>query len=130
MIKLNGTEDADGTVDLELGENTITVEVTAEDGMTMKTYTVTVTLMATVSFQSGEYYVSEGDKVEVTMLLSNALPGNATITFPLSTTNYNGSMPDDYTVPETITFGANQTSASFTITTIQDTDEYNSPWEL
>ena len=124
VIKLNGTEDADGTVGLELGENIITVEVTAEDGTTIQTYTVTVTLTleATVSFESGEYYVSEGDSVEVTMVLSHALPGNATITFPLSTTD-DGSMPDDYTVPETITFGANETSASFTITATQDTDE-------
>ena len=43
VIKLNGTVDADGTVDLELGSNVITVEVTAEDGTTKKTYTVTVT---------------------------------------------------------------------------------------
>ena len=44
VIKLNGTVDADGTVDLELGSNNvITVEVTAEDGTTTKTYTVTVT---------------------------------------------------------------------------------------
>ena len=38
VIKLNGVEDADGTVDLKLGENTITVEVTAEDGTTIQTY--------------------------------------------------------------------------------------------
>ena len=44
VIKLNGAVDADGTVDLELGSNNvITVEVTAEDGTTKKTYTVTVT---------------------------------------------------------------------------------------
>ena len=75
VIKLNGVEDADGTVGLELGGNIITVEVTAEDG-TMKTYTVTVTIEATISFQSEEYYVSEGDSVEVTMVLSHARPGN------------------------------------------------------
>ena len=120
VIKLNDTVYADGTVDLKLGENTITVEVTAEDGTTIQTYTVTVTLEATVSFESGEYYVTEGDAVEVTMELSNALPRNATITFPLWTSD-DSSMPDDYTLPESITFGANQTSASFTITTIQDT---------
>ena len=119
VVKLNDTVYADGTVDLKLGENTITVEVTAEDGTTIQTYTVNVTLEATVSFQSGEYNVSEGDAVEVTMVLSHALPGNATITFPLSTTDVDvGSMPNDYTVPETITFGANQTSASFTVTAI------------
>ena len=43
VVKLNGTVDADGTVDLAVGTNTITVEVTAEDGTTMQTYTVTVT---------------------------------------------------------------------------------------
>ena len=122
VIKLNGVVDTDGTVELNVGENAITVEVTAADGMTMKTYTVTVTLEGTVSFESGEYDVSEGDAVEVTMVLSHALPRNATITFPLWTTDVD-SMPDDYTVPETITFGANETSASFTITATQDNVE-------
>ena len=42
-IKLDGVTDADGTVSLAVGSNVITVEVTAEDGNTVKTYTVTVT---------------------------------------------------------------------------------------
>ena len=46
VIKLNGVEDADGTVGLGVGANVITVEVTAEDGTTMQTYTVTVTRAA------------------------------------------------------------------------------------
>ena len=121
VIKVNGMEDADGTVALRLGAYTITVEVTAEDGTTMKTYTVTVMLQGTVSFGSGEYHVTEGDEVEVTVELSDALPGNAPITIRLQTSDIS-SMPDDYTVPETITFGANETSASFTITATQDTD--------
>ena len=33
VVKLNGIVDADGTVDLAVGTNTITVEVTAEDGV-------------------------------------------------------------------------------------------------
>ena len=41
VIKRNGTEDADGTVRLTLGDNVITVEVTV--GGDTKTYTVTVT---------------------------------------------------------------------------------------
>ena len=86
------------------------------------TVTVTDMVQGTVSFEIGEYDVTEGDAVEVTMVLSHALPGNAAITFPLSTTDI-GSMSGDYTVPETITFGANQTSASFTFTAIQDTVE-------
>ena len=42
VIMINGVEDADGTVDLVGGYNDITVEVTAEDGTTTETYTVTV----------------------------------------------------------------------------------------
>ena len=42
VIKLGGVEDADGVVSLSIGSNVITVEVTAEDGETTKTYTVGV----------------------------------------------------------------------------------------
>ena len=41
-IKIGGTEDPDGTVELLEGANVIEVEVTDEDGVTSKTYTVTV----------------------------------------------------------------------------------------
>ena len=127
VIKLNGVVDTDGTVDLKFGENIITVEVIAEDGSTMRTYTVTVMVQGTVSFGSNQYSVSEGDEVEVTVELSHALPGNASITFPLTKID-DGASPDDYTVPASITFGANETSASFTVTATQDIlsegDEY------
>ena len=43
MIKLGGVGDSNGDVSLAVGENVITVEVTAEDGETTRTYTVTVT---------------------------------------------------------------------------------------
>ena len=46
VIKLDGTEDTDGEVSLSVGSNVITVEVTAEDGNTTQTYTVTVTRAA------------------------------------------------------------------------------------
>ena len=42
-VKLGGVTDADGTVSLAVGSNVITVEVTAEDGETTRTYTITVT---------------------------------------------------------------------------------------
>ncbi len=45
-IKLDGVTDADGVIPLAVGSNVITVEVTAEDGNTAKTYTVTVTRAA------------------------------------------------------------------------------------
>ena len=43
VVKLGGVEDADRTVDLAVGDNAISVVVTAEDGQTTRTYTVTVT---------------------------------------------------------------------------------------
>ena len=43
VIKLGGVTDADGVIDLSVGSNVITIEVTAEDGETTQTYTVTVT---------------------------------------------------------------------------------------
>ena len=46
VIKLGGATDADGVVSLSVGSNVITVEVTAEDDSTTKTYTVTVTRAA------------------------------------------------------------------------------------
>ena len=46
VIKLGGVTDADDTVPLSVGSNVITVEVTAEDGDTTRTYTVTVTRAA------------------------------------------------------------------------------------
>ena len=43
VIKFGGAEDADGEVLLSVGSNVITIEVTAEDGETTQTYTLTVT---------------------------------------------------------------------------------------
>ena len=43
VIKIGGVTDADGDISLGVGSNIITVEVTAEDDATTRTYTVTVT---------------------------------------------------------------------------------------
>ena len=43
VIKLGGATDADGTVSLAVGNNVITIEVTAEDGVTTQIYTVRIT---------------------------------------------------------------------------------------
>ena len=43
LVKLGGVTETDGAVSLSAGSNVITVEVTAEDGQTMRTYSVTVT---------------------------------------------------------------------------------------
>ena len=43
VVKLGGVVDDDGTIPLAAGANVVSVEVTAEDGVTTQTYTVTVT---------------------------------------------------------------------------------------
>ena len=43
VVKLGGTEDADGVLDLAPERNVITVHMTAEDGVTTRIYTVVVT---------------------------------------------------------------------------------------
>ena len=43
VVKLAGVVDDDGTIPLAAGANVITIDVTAEDGSTTQTYTVTVT---------------------------------------------------------------------------------------
>ena len=43
VVKLGGVVDDDGTIALAVGANVITIDVTAEDGSTTQTYTVTVT---------------------------------------------------------------------------------------
>ena len=54
VIKLGGVEDADGTISLAVGSNVITVEVTAEDTTTTKTYTVTVNRATASAPTTGE----------------------------------------------------------------------------
>ena len=77
-IKLGGVADADRTVSLSVGANVITVEVTAEDGNTIKTYTITVTrdappapgpAVAVELSLSGS--VEEGTEIDLTMSFSN-----------------------------------------------------------
>ena len=54
VIKLGGVEDADGTISLAVGSNVITVEVTAEDDSTTKTYTATVNRATASAPTTGE----------------------------------------------------------------------------
>ena len=96
MVKLGGTVDPDGTVDLATGSNSITVEVTAEDANTMRTYTVTVTRAASADaslsslslsgvtlnppFTSGTiaYTASVANNVSSTTVMAQTTHDNAT----------------------------------------------------
>ena len=73
----------------------------------------------TVSFGSATYSVAEGDDVMVTVELS-ADPERQ-VTIPITATNQNGAIDDDYSVPVDVTFNSGDTSETFTFRAAQDT---------
>ena len=107
-IKLGGVTDADGVIPLAVGSNVITVEVTAEDGNTAKTYTVTTTR-------------AEPPSTDAT--LSNlTLSGINIGPFDSATTEYNASVAND--VDETtVTPTANDGGASYVVKLGDEVDE-------
>ena len=80
VIKRNGVTDSDGTVSLAVGQNIITAEVTAEDDVTTKTYTVTVTRLASSLLST---YDTNGDGqisiTEVSTALDDYFGGHLTL---------------------------------------------------
>ena len=84
VTTLNGVEDDDGTVDLEVGSNTITVEVTAEDATTTQTYTVTVTRDAPTN--TAPEFPADRD---VRLVLENSPPGTS-VGDPVTATDDDG----------------------------------------
>ena len=111
--------DDDGeSVALEFG--TLPAGVTAG---TTGTTTVSITdgdvPDVTVSFGSAAYSVAEGGTVDVTVTLDAAPEREVTI--PITATDQGGASADDYSgVPESVIFGAADTSKSFTFTATQD----------
>ena len=107
-------------IDVDVGDNAIDVEVTAQNGAT-KTYTVTVTRPGTplVSLGAAPNPVAEGSAVTITATLSAALSTSVTIPVTLSPgsaeTNDYGSLAD-------ITIPSGSTSGTAAITTSQDAD--------
>ena len=87
VITINGVEDADGTVDLVGGYNVITVEVTAEDGTTTQTYTVTVLRAAEDT--------STSDDDTITSLLSRLDAGLNETVVDIIYNQQAGYRPDD-----------------------------------
>ena len=98
-IKLGGVTDADGVIPLAVGSNVITVEVTAEDGNTAKTYTVTVTRAAPPSADA---------------TLSDLALSGVPFTFASATTRYNVNVANgvDQT---TVTATANDGEATYAV---------------
>ena len=115
VIKLGGVTDADGTVALAVGSNVITVEVTAEDGQTTRTYTVTVTRPA-----STNAYLLELTLSGITIEHGSKLypPGFSPLLF-----NYTASVAHSVT-ETTVTLRVNHSGTSYVIKLggVTDTD--------
>ena len=109
VIKLGEVTDADGTVSLVVGSNVITVKVTAQDGSTKRTYTVTVARDAPLS----------SDAALSTLTLSGVDFG----TFDSSSTSYTAGVANSVT-QTTVTLTLNNSSASYVIKLdgVTDTD--------
>ena len=77
---------------------------------------------ATVTFGASVYTAVEGGAAAtVEVQLSAAL--SAPVTIPLEVTLQGGATAADYSgIPETVTFGADQTAVTFTVTATADTD--------
>ena len=125
----SGTESS--AIALSEGANAIKVEVTAEDGTTKRTYTVTVTRAASttpqVSFASTTYSVNEGASVTLTVNISPALTAASRVAV-LATTPSSASPPEDYTFggltgragSRMLALPANATTATFTLSAVAD----------
>ena len=100
------------TLDTWTGELDIEIDVTAEDGVSTKRYTVTAERTLQISFGSATYSVDEGAMVEVSVLLNGA-PGDS-VRADLSTTGQGGATTADFSgVPEYITFAGIEQSMTF-----------------
>ena len=100
VIKIGGVTDADGVVALSVGSNVITIEVTAEDGETSRTYAVTVTR-------------AEPSSTDAT-LSALTLSGIDFGTFDSTTTSYTAQVDNNVT-ETTVTPTVNQSGANYVI---------------
>ena len=107
-----------------VGENLITVSVTAEDGVTTDSFTVSLTRDArpvTIEFAKATYTVAEGGAVSVTVRM-DADPERA-VTIPITATLLGGVSPLEYTAPSSVTFtGGGSLTQSLTVTASTDSE--------
>ena len=100
VIKLGGVTDTDGVVSLSVGSNVLTVEVTAEDDSTTRTYTVTATRAAPPSTDA--------------TLKALSLSGLSLGTFAAGTTSYTAQVA--YSVSQTtVTPTVNHAGAGYVV---------------
>ena len=125
--------DADPNTDghqvaLSVGANTVKVKVTAGDGTTTQTYTIEITRTApdvTVVFSAAAYWATEGGPAAEVKIELSAAPQRE-VEVPILAEALGGATAEgetgaDYSgVVSSVTFGATETSKSFTITATAD----------
>ncbi len=115
--------EASGAIALDAGENVIDVEVTAEDGSTRKTYTVTVTreqaLTLTVDAANGAVAEDAGTVTVTATLDIAAGPGGLRVTLSAGSGTA-ATAPADYTLPGAFTIAQGRTSATAEVTIVDD----------
>ena len=107
-----------------VGENLITVSVTAEDGVTTDSFTVSLTREArpvSIEFAKSAYAVTEGGTTSVTVRV-DADPERE-ITIPITTTGLGGVSPLEYSTSSSVTFtSGGSLSQSVTVTAATDSE--------
>ena len=127
-VTVNGTTvtsgTASGAIALSEGSNAITVRVTAQDETT-KDYTVTITRQVTtptVSLSASPNPVEEGERVNVSVRLSEALP-RLTVNIPVTVTAGTAEADDYVAISNIVIPPGSLSSFGFgTMTTNQDDD--------
>ena len=111
-------------VALSVGANAIEVQVTAEDGNSTRTYTVTVT-RAPPELTIADAAALEGAGVEFTVTSSGAASGEVTVQY--TTSDGTATAGTDYTAASarTLTIATGMTSATLTVATTGDAADEN-----
>ncbi len=107
-----------------VGENVITVSVTAEDGITQDSFTATLVRQprpVTVEFAKTVYAVTEGGTASVTVRLNH--DPERTVTIPIIATPLGGASPLEYTSSSSVTFtSGGPLSQTVTVTASADSE--------
>jgi len=107
-----------------VGENVITVSVTAEDGITQDSFTATLVRQprpVTIEFAKAVYAVTEGGTASVTVRLNH--DPERTVTIPIIVTPLGGASPLEYTSSSSVTFtSGGPLSQTVTVTASADSE--------
>ena len=117
---VDNLEDDGESVKLSFGSTLPTgVSAAINDEAIVSITNVSAQNSLTINFGASAYALTEGGTAMVAVTLSTA-PGSE-VTIPLTATNQGGATSEDYSgVPASVTFGADDTTKTFTFTAAQD----------